>query len=184
MENIFLQLTLTEIYDVFVLHAVKRHARKGKMAVHSKDFYETDALVNFDKSVNEILNSLGQLALNGIYKEDFSFSKKDLQDVCHVDESETEFDGFGLLQFYQITKRSVAQSLCYFLHLTVQEFLAAYSLFGMEETNQGEWLMNVFSIERCNVVKFFCGLDKFKSRPSRSIIEINRLGALLEESHH
>ena len=162
--------TLTEIYELFVIHAVKRHAKKGKMAVHSKDFYETDALVNFDKSVNEILNSLGLLALNGIYKEDFSFSKKDLQDICHVDESETEFDGFGLLQFYQITKRSGAQSFCYFLHLTVQEFLAAYSLLGMEEANQGEWLMNVFSIERCNVVKFFCGLDKFISRPSRSII--------------
>ena len=162
--------TLTEIYELFVLHAVKRHAKKGKMAVHSKDFYETDALVNFDKNVNEILNSLGRLALNGIYKEDFSFSKKDLQDVCCVDESETEFDGFGLLQFYQITRRSGAQSLCYFLHLTVQEFLAAYSLLGMEEVNQGEWLMNVFSIERCNVVKFFCGLDKFKSRPSCSII--------------
>ena len=38
--------TLTEIYELFVLHAV---TKKGKMAVHSKDFYEMDALVNFDK---------------------------------------------------------------------------------------------------------------------------------------
>ena len=60
--------------------------------------------------------------------------------------------------------------LFFFLHLTIQEFLAAYCLLHMEEDKQLEWLSRAFSDEKFILFfKFFCGLDKFKSHSARTI---------------
>ena len=60
--------------------------------------------------------------------------------------------------------------LFFFLHLIIQEFLAAYCLLHKEEDKQLEWLSRAFSDEKCILfLKFFCGLDKFKSHSARTI---------------
>ena len=57
-----------------------------------------------------------------------------------------------------------------FLHLTVQEYLAAYSITQMRPCEISECLSSILSEERFDMVlKFFCGMDRFQSSPSRDV---------------
>jgi len=54
--------------------------------------------------------------------------------------------------------------------LTVQEYLAAYSITQMRPSEISECLSSILSEERFDMVlKFFCGMDRFQSSPSRDV---------------
>ena len=157
--------TLTDVYDQFVLHAVTRTFIKDDENHDVSHLDAVDSIRDFKPPVNDVLRKLGKLALGGIRDGIFSFTRDELFKLCHV--QEVDFDGYGLLKFYQMLRRQGIQFFCYFLHLTIQEFLAAYSIFSMDEMEQWECLRNIVSNDRYElVVKFFCGLDQFNSRPA------------------
>ena len=165
-----LPLTLTEVYEQFVLHAVKRHFKRlAEIDDSSKINTEgVRAVSGFDDSVTRVLKGLGKLALKGIEDGDLTFSRKQVTDACSLGESAEEFDGFGLLKVLFLFQIHGTERSYHFLHLTVQEYFAAYTVFQMDEQEQGVWLGKNLIRGSCEkVLKFFCGMDQFKSRPAR-----------------
>ena len=170
--------TLTEVYKQFVLHTVKRHFKiKVDDTEHTTDVESLDCvqmLSDFGDSVNRTLQGLGQLALEGLEYGDLSFNKKKLTSACHVDEPEG-FDGFGLLKVVFVYHVYGPERTYDFLHLTVQEYLAAYAVFQMEASKQRAWLdANLRNETYEMVLKFFCGMDQFKSHQARVIFSNKR----------
>lgn len=158
--------TLSQVYEEFVFHAVKRHFSKVNVAKPSS----VRTIEDFDSSVREVLINLGKLALKGIQENELSFPRDKLKELCPVEEEEVQFDGFGLLKLLHIFRKRGTETFYHFLHLTVQEYLAAYSIAQMGEDQQAKILASGLRDARYeNVLKFFCGIDKFKSRQARII---------------
>ena len=166
--------TLTEVYVQFVIHAIKRHLKRisettiddsSKINVESLDSIQ--AVSDFSDTVTVVFNGLCKLALDGLQRGDLSFSRADITNACHVAE---EFDGFGLLKILPVYRKHGTENTYHFLHLTVQECLAAYTVCQMKEHEQSTWLERNFTNETYErVLRFFCGLDQFKSHPARGI---------------
>lgn len=153
--------TLTEVYESFVLHTLLRHFHKREE--DKEKIPSVDSVEDFQEPVKETLRHLGELALSGLKNDDLSFKREDLFAKCHVDETEPHFDGFGLLKTVPISLRARIETYYHFLHLTVQEFIAAYYIMRTEEKDKSVWLTNNFSNVRYQtVIKFLCGMDQFK----------------------
>ena len=174
--------TLTEVYKWFIIHTVLRYLQKRKVAEEideelpllesTKDFFESN---DFDETVKntfkdseslkDTLQKLGKLALSGLEANDLCFSRDDLVETCSLDSHDHQFDGFGLLKPVQISHTAGSKSYYHFLHLSIQEFIAAFHISQMETSEQWKRLRDY---RRYNdMVKFFCGIDQFKSQPLR-----------------
>ncbi len=169
--------TLTEVYQWFIIHSVKRHLSRYRKIEdvtaevppidQLDDFYKRDVFhelvkERFNVLVKETLRRLGELALTGLQKDDLCFTRKCLVETCKIDENNFQFDGFGLLKPMQVSLKARSEPHYHFLHLSIQEFIAAYYI---NETTAMKWLVRDKKYEA--VIKFLCGLDKFESQPLR-----------------
>ena len=159
-----LPATLTEVYEHFILHAVKRHLRRVNVTAQID---EAKKVTEFDDKVKAVLTTLGKLAFQGLWNNDLSFNKEQMRKICEDDEIATHY-GYGLLKILHVSRKHGPERLFQFLHLTIQEYLAAYSIIQMKEDEQLKTLHAVLREERFGtVLKFFCGMDKFDSCSSR-----------------
>lgn len=158
--------TLTDVYELFIIHTIKRHFKKA--SVTEVKIESAKAITDFDDEV--ILKSLANLALRSLEKGDLIFNKEELMAECTVDETEAQFDGYGLLSKSSIARKYGIEYYYHFLHLTIHEYLAAYSIFNMTERQQFDWLGKHIRNESFGMVlKFYCGMDKFQSRSARTL---------------
>ena len=169
-----LPATLTEVYEQFVIHAIQRHTKRailldtknGSESMHTSSI---ETVSGFDDSVNTVLKGLGQLALEGIVRGTLSFTRDEIARACCLGVSE-EFDGYGLLRVLLVFRRHGPECNYQFLHLTVQEYLAAYTVSQMGD-QQENWLHENLTNDTCEMVlRFFCGMNRFKSHSAQSII--------------
>ena len=173
--------TLTEVYQWFIIHSVLRHLNRKQKIEDIKsevpsvdeleDFYERNEFHELVKErftvlVKETLRCLGELALVGLQKDDLCFTRKCLVETCKIDESDFQFDGFGLLKPMQVSLKARSEPHYHFLHLSIQEFVAAYYI---NETNAMKWLIHDKRYEAA--IKFLCGLDKFKAQSLRIFLK-------------
>ncbi|XP_063732494.1 NACHT, LRR and PYD domains-containing protein 12-like isoform X2 [Eleginops maclovinus] len=125
--------TLTDMYSHFVLVQTKRKKQKYD------EGHETSSqeLIEIDR---EVLLKLGSLAFEHLAKGDILFYQEDL-DHCGLDATEALFSGVCT----EIFKREsvIFQKTVYcFVHLTIQEFLAAVYLFHCYTNRNSEVLDN------------------------------------------
>ena len=110
--------TLTQLYTVFILHTIKRHAEKGEDSLDCKEaIRRAKCLTKLPFNLPEKLHALCKLAFSGIEKEKLFFEDEELE--CK------SFLCLGLLNSYETLTTANVQRLFQFLHLTIQEFLAA-----------------------------------------------------------
>ena len=171
-----LPTTLTEVYEQFVIHTIKYHFHRliaksdaDSITIDAAELASVDSVSGFDDSTNRVLMGLGRLALDGLDHGDLSYTNKEVTRTCDI--SEPDFDGFGLLKVISVFRKHGTERNYQFLHLIVQEYLAAYTIFQMKEQEQAQWLQqNISNPLSCDqVFKFFCGMDQFNSHPARSI---------------
>ena len=123
MEQCTLPHSLTKLYEIFILNSIKRHA-----SIAGNDFITMGihALAEIPESFEKQFNALCKLAYDGLVADKMVFGVKDIKTAfpnC------TDFDIsnnlLGLMTaFKEFT--STGEELSYqFLHLTIQEFLAA-----------------------------------------------------------
>ena len=116
--------TLTEMNESFILHTVYRHMEKHNLP--------TSCIVKLDsfpKPVYGIVYRLSKLAFEGLQKNQLVFTFDEVKQMCpEVDTTPGALNGFGLLQAVQHypTKGAGTTVSFNFLHLTMQEFLAAW----------------------------------------------------------
>ena len=172
--------TLTEIYKWFIIHTILRYLKKKKVAekmdeqlpavestedVFASPKFDQAVQDIFKESVMDTLKNLGYLALSGLQHDDLCFCRKDLVSTCNLDVNDHQFDGLGLLKPVQISHLVGSEPYYHFLHLSIQEFVAAYHLSQMQPSEQMRWLVHDSKYD--NTIKFFCGVNQFKSQPLR-----------------
>ena len=114
--------TLTEMNESFIVHTVYRHMEKHVTTCIVK-------LGDLPEDVHNVIYKLSRLAFQGLQKNQLIFTFDEIKQVCpEVDLTPRALNGFGLLQavqHYPVKGAGVTVSFN-FLHLTMQEFLAAW----------------------------------------------------------
>ena len=114
-----LPATLTQLYEVFILHTLKHHAEKiTQDPTIIEEIQEASDIQNLPQSIQTQLDSLSEMAFSGIDKDQLVFSNEELK-------SSTNALSLGLLNAIETFTISGSRKLFQFLHLTIQEFLAA-----------------------------------------------------------
>ena len=154
-EECCLPLTVTDLYKMFLTHALRRHIKKNKLAI------EFNTLEDLQGDLQSSVDTLAKIAYDFLIADKLVFSKRDLlsksgsQDEIHmiIMGLVTAFNGanwFGPTQHFQ------------FLHLTIQEFLAAWHALTLSSEEQAGIIGN-FTNERLKLMRFFlAGLSKLK----------------------
>ena len=158
--------TLTEVYEAFIVHAVIRYLKKFQQ-ISEKPVPELDQisdLHDLSDAIKTMLKNLGQLALEGISSDDLCFPQHQLFKLCEPDETLIQFDGYGLLKILRISRKYRTETFYHFLHLTIQEWLAAHYLSQLTDSDSITWLGTNHRNHRFTVViQFFCGINRFQS---------------------
>ncbi|KAL0202291.1 hypothetical protein M9458_000309, partial [Cirrhinus mrigala] len=111
--------TLTEMYTNFLL------SQKQKM---EKKYSDNPKHKSEARSFDEIVLKLGKLAFLQLEKGNLIFYKEDLEE-CGLDVSEGSVYSGLCTQIFQMEKAVSARNIYSFVHLSVQEFLAALYVF-------------------------------------------------------
>ena len=121
-ENYTLPHTLTELYDLFILHSLKR------FIIRTQSSEAADRLLNVSEMPHpnsDRFSSLCYLAFRGLSHDKLVFSRKDIEDIFSG-ESYVDPPVLDLMTSAKSYSSRGAQNTYSFLHLTIQEFLAAY----------------------------------------------------------
>ncbi len=111
--------TLTEIYTSFLLSQKQQMEKK----------YSDNPELNFEaRCFDQIVLKLGKLAFKQLEKGNLIFYKEDLEE-CGLDVSEGPVHSGLCTQIFQMEKAVSARNIYSFVHLSVQEFLAALYVF-------------------------------------------------------
>ena len=147
--------TLTEMNESFILHTVYRHMEKHDLPISC-----VVKLDNFPKVIYDIIYKLSKLAFEGLQKNQLVFTFNEIKQTCpEVDTTPGAFNGFGLLQaiqHYPIKGAGTTVSFN-FLHLTMQEFLAAWYISHCSVEKQKQLLNTSFM--RCYTFAFLKEYD-------------------------
>ncbi len=112
IERFSLPSTITELYEIFLLHTIKRFAQFKKV---EDEIISAKKLTELPHVITVQLNALSKFALEGIEQGKLVFDNKNLKE--HV--------SLGLLNSLHCFTTTGEAAFFQFLHLTIQEFLAA-----------------------------------------------------------
>lgn len=118
--------TLTELNEQFIIHTIYRHLQKQHLLSYLPFNKNIERIKGLPKPVIESVNQLSKLALGGLWRRQIVFTYNEVKAVCtNIDEIP---NAFGLLQTAHGHYAKGAGPIVSFnfLHLTMQEFLAAY----------------------------------------------------------
>ena len=146
--------SLTKLYEIFILNSIKRHA---SITGNDSITMRVHALAEIPEPFKKHLNALSRLAYDGLVADKMVFSVKDMEtafpDCSNLDIS------VNLLSLVTVFKEftTTGEELSYqFLHLTIQEFLAAR--WAASQLSDGELLklfQNNLRIEQYRMVLLF-----------------------------
>ena len=112
----------TQLYNYFICLTICRHLAKSG---HLLDNTITD-LANLPEPCNTIVKQLSKLALEGINNNKLIFTLAEMRAACPSIEG--VIDGFGLLQAVQHFGLTGKTMTFNFVHLSIQEFMAAHHI--------------------------------------------------------
>ena len=108
-----LPTTLTQLYENFILQTIRRHVEK-----HDSDPYTLGSLSSLPSQLAKPLQEMCQLAYTNLANTRMTFSSHQLQSLSEA----VKEDYLGLMTtFTEYSKKNYQ-----FLHLSIQEFLAAW----------------------------------------------------------
>ena len=158
-----LPATLTQLYEVFILHTLKHHAKKiTQDPTIIEEIQEASDIQNLPQSVQTQLDSLSEMAFSGIDKDQLVFSNEELK-------TSTNVLSLGLLNAIETFTISGSRKLFQFLHLTIQEFLAARHIApsGMSAFKKAVFMKSHINNERFRMtLLFLSGLTHLCFLPS------------------
>ena len=149
-----LPITLHELFCSLVLCCIVR-----EQATHEPNSYlpELFSLDDLPDNLKSKLSNLSVLAYKGVMQDKIVFYSKDLQASCLP----SDLPSLGLLQAVEgLTLYSTSRSYN-FLHLSVQELLAAYHISKMNSSEQVKVFKELFGSSRFQaVLHYYCGFTK------------------------
>ena len=129
--------SLTNLYEIFILNAVKRHAI---FTNNDPNIRTLHTLAEIPESLNVQLNALSKLAYDGLVADKMVFSVKDIKTAFpNCSNLDTDINLLSLMNVFKEFTSSGEELSYQFLHLTIQEFLAAR--WAASQLSDGELLM-------------------------------------------
>ena len=147
--------TLTEIYNEFMCTEVLKY---------QDDLTTLDSILDLPRDHD--IYKLGKIAFDCIRSQKIVFESSDLQGLG--ERFSDRIKGCGVLTARPVlagpTSRKVAVESYYFIHLTVQEFIAAVYVSLLPAEEQREiWSKYLGEPHMAQVWRFFCGLTRLKN---------------------
>ena len=154
--------TETKMYTEFANHTLLRNLTRYEKEL-DYDLESPDDLQGRDK---EIFDKICRLAFEKTAASRQVFKKKEIRNIFGDASSGSET--MGLITIDQIASICGFKKLYTFLHLTFQEYLAAYYISKLEEDKQLE-VINKYSQKKHMIVvwKFYCGLVNFNKQEQK-----------------
>ena len=152
--------TVTRLYTAYTCKLLMQHFSGHK--AHGKQSWKIGSLEDLPPDVHQQLLALSKLAWEGIMKQQLTFSSADVGGVT-----------LGLIESVKELYRGQDAELSYhFIHLTLQEFLAAYHITQLPLHTQQQLIREHVKVGHLSVVmKFYFGLSKFNTFTSEMIQE-------------
>ena len=154
-----LPVTRCELFQELVLCCIVRElkARQSDSALEDVSSFE-----DLPADLKEQLHKLSKLAFEGVIENKIVFSQKEL----------TSLSTLGLLHrvegFGSIGKKPVT---CNFIHLAVQELLAAYFISQLEPAEHSKQFKNLLENNRMfPILQFYSGLTRLANEGVRNLI--------------
>lgn len=132
-----------ELYEKFVILTISRFL--NKLNRNSTPPITDMCLKNLPHVYKCYFYNLSKLAFEFIKVNKIVFTKKDVEEICRNFDL-ADYHGLGLLNYTECTKYLDFNKCIYynFLHLSVQEFLAAYYIDSLEISEQFQLLKSTF----------------------------------------
>ncbi len=156
--NRSLPTTVHGIFTSLVLCCLARYQRvrqglKGEAA-------NIKSIDRLPENIREPFGQLCTLAFSGVMKDKVTFSSADLEALC----IHTDVSALGLLQAVPSLVSHVVSVYYNFLHLQIQELLAAYHISSLSGSEQIFHFQKLFDQSRfVAVFQFYAGITRFQS---------------------
>ena len=158
-EGLSLPNTVTELYKMYVTRALDRYARKTDLERSRKIRLES-----LPGDLDKRLNALAGIAYKLLINDIFIFSQEDLE-ASGV--AGMELEKMGLVTSFTIEDGYGETENFQFLHLTIQEFLAAWHASQLSPEEQAGIICD-FSNSRLKLMRYFlAGITKLQGQNVR-----------------
>ena len=157
--------TLHEVFVLVVLCCIIRHLTR--LAERGKELPDISSLDHLPSDVQEQFNNICTMAYHGVMKNEVTFSATDLQSF----NLPAELSTLSLIQAVR-SFMGLRKSVTYnFLHLSVQELLAAFRISKLSATEQIQIFNNLFGQPRLAAVfQFYAAFTKLQTEGVRDIV--------------
>ena len=154
-----LPVTQSELFQELVLCCIVRELETRQP---DRDLEDVSTFENLPADLKEQLHNLSELAFKGVMENKIVFTQKEL----------TSFSTLGLLHrvqgFGSIGRKLVT---CNFIHLAVQELLAAYYISRLEPAEHSEQFETLLNDNlKFPVLQFYAGLTGLTNESVRNLI--------------
>ena len=184
-ENCTLPNTITEMFEVFILNALNRNARKLNQYKLLKRLRALDKLPN---PVKPQFEALCKMAYESFVVHKVVFSYDDLESAFpHCDpETELESNLLSLMTASTSFTSRGAEVNYQFLHLNIQEFLAAkWSAVTQSAKDQAQFIKDYLKHSQYrNVLKFLAGISKLEGTISDMVFPKLQSLTVLHNPYH
>ena len=154
-ENFHLPSTVTALYKLYSIHTLRRYASKRDL---QEDFGDFEDLPN---ELECKFVALAEIAYRFLIEDKFVFKQSDLGPNR---EARTQLQIMGLVTSFSVSSGSGHTQCFQFLHLTVQEFLAAWHASTLPDEKQAE-IIGDFSNSQLKLMRYFlAGINKLQAQ--------------------
>ena len=148
----------TELYKYLICHTIQRHLTKHKVRVSPHSISELNCL---PQPYKEIIQQLSVLCLKALESNDLVFSLEHIRLACP--DIDAFPNAFGLLQAVEHYSElnGVPTQTFSFIHVSVQEYLAAYQITCLSPKKELQFIKtNFFTKEYSNTFTLYVGMTK------------------------
>ena len=157
--------TLHEVFLSLILCCITRHL--SREAEKEENVSDISSLDDLPPDVLKLFNSICIMAYHGVMENKATFSVRDLRSF----NLPTEFSTLSLIQGVQNLAAKQFNISFNFLHLSVQELLAAFHISKLPEAKQIQIFNNLFDQPRLAAVfRFYAAFTKLQTEGVRDIV--------------
>ena len=157
--------TQTELFTALVLSKLIRHKSLRTCMPGGNDLEEVGDIDDLPENMLIKVRALCKLAYIGLRECRSSFGIKEIKQCGVVSPSKSKPDTLSLMKVDKQIMPSGIRSSYSFLHLTIQEYLAAYHINSLEPEEQVKMVEHsVNMLPLAMTISFYAGLSKLENR--------------------